>query len=111
MRRDGSSERFWQLSFGKRPAEEMFDVGSDAECLHNLAAEAGYEKLKDEMSKQLMRELKQQQDPRMFGQGHVFDEYTYANEGTRNFYERFTSGEKFRAGWVNESDFEKEPLD
>ena len=111
MRRDGTNEVFWKLSFGKRPAEEMFDVGSDAECLHNLAEEAGYQKLKGELSEQLTRELKEQQDPRVLGQGQVFDEYKYAWPQTRNFYERFMKGEKFRAGWVNNSDFEKEPLD
>ena len=30
----------------------------------------------------------------------------YANESTRNFYDRFMRGEKPKAGWVNDSDFE-----
>ncbi len=28
----------------------------------------------------------------------------------RNFYERFRRGEKVKAGWVNDSDFEQEPV-
>jgi len=46
----------------------------------------------------------------MFGRGAIFDRYTYANPEQRNFYERFMRGEKVKAGWVNESDFEKEPI-
>lgn len=42
----------------------------------------------------------------MFGRGFLFDRYVYADEKTRNFYERFMRGEKPQAGWVNRSDFE-----
>ena len=43
----------------------------------------------------------------MFGNGHIFDEYEYAGDNSRNFYERYMNGEDINAGWVNESDFEK----
>jgi hypothetical protein len=56
-------------------------------------------------------ELKKQGDPRMFGQGGVFDQYLHANPAHVNFYERYMQGEKLKAGWVNETDFEKAPLD
>jgi hypothetical protein len=46
----------------------------------------------------------------MVGRGDVFDRYVYAEEKTRNFYERFARGERPVAGWVNESDFEKLPI-
>jgi len=59
-----------------------------------------------ELREQLKTELTQQEDPRILGNGHVFDEYLYADEKHRNFYERFTSGEKLEAGWVNQSDFD-----
>ena len=51
-------------------------------------------------------EMKQQQDPRLLGNGAVFDSYPYAEAATRNFYERYMNGEKVKAGWVNTSDFE-----
>ena len=54
-------------------------------------------------------ELKKQGDPRMAGQGHVFDEYPHANKGNVGFYERFMAGEKLPTGWVNASDYEKKP--
>lgn len=111
LRRDGTNETYWKLSFGKRVGEEMFDVKSDRECMNNLALESGYAEMKAKLRSQLLAELKQQEDPRVFGNGKVFDEYIYANEGTRSFYERFVKGEKINAGWVNRSDFEEKPLD
>ena len=56
--------------------------------------------------------LEEQGDPRMFGQGYLFDEYPIHTDATRNFYERFMNGQldKSKAGWVNETDFEPEPL-
>ena len=31
----------------------------------------------------MTQELKEQDDPRMFGKGHIFDEYPYADENWR----------------------------
>ena len=56
-------------------------------------------------------ELKAQGDPRILGNGKVFDTYEYAQPATRNFYNRFMAGEDIRAGWINQTDIEKEKLD
>ena len=66
------SEPFWQWSFGKRPAEELYDVRRDPECLKNLAEQPAYDERKRELQEQLFTELRQQDDPRMFGRGNVF---------------------------------------
>lgn len=63
------------------------------------------------METALREELKRQGDPRMNGQGEIFDQYPVASEETRDFHQRYTSGEKVKAGWVNPSDFEKAPLE
>jgi len=47
----------------------------------------------------------------MFGNGHIFDDYLYADEKHRDFYNRYQSGEKLDAGWVNQSDFEPDFAD
>jgi hypothetical protein len=49
-------------------------------------------------------------DPRMTGNGDIFDTYPYS-EDNRNFYNRFMSGEKLKAGWINQSDIEKTKID
>ena len=97
---------FWQDCFGMRPAEELYDVSQDPECMNNLAQQPEYATLRGELKEQLFRELKQQEDPRMFGRGDVFDKYIYADPGTRGFYERYLAGEQIKAGWVNPTDFE-----
>lgn len=100
-------KHFWDASFGKRPADELYDLARDPDCMVNLAAKPEHASSVQSLRDRLFAELKAQGDPRMLGQGHLFDEYPYANPNERNFYERYTGGEKLKAGWVNESDFEK----
>ncbi len=103
----------WQLCFGKRPAEELYDLKQDPDCVRNLLAfqSEKQKETRNQLASALEKLLKEQGDPRMFGKGDVFDEYIYSSAGTRNFYERYMKGEKVKAGWVNPSDFEKKPLD
>jgi N-sulfoglucosamine sulfohydrolase len=109
-RREGREKRHWQMAFGKRPAEELYDVSKDPDCITNLANDPKYRARMGKLRQQMERELKAQGDPRMIGKGYLFDRYRYANTEQRNFYERFMRGEKLKAGWVNESDFEKEAI-
>jgi len=110
QRREGMYH-YWNLNFGKRPQEEMFDLKSDTDCVKNLAKSGSHSELKAGLKQQLFAELREQGDPRMFGKGDVFDNYPYSGESTDNFYRRYMGGEKVRAGWVKPSDFEKEKLD
>ena len=102
---------YWMWSFGKRPAEELYDVRRDPACAVNLAGQAAHTKRQAAMAVQLALALEAQGDPRVAGQGTIFDDYIYADEGTRDFYRRYMSGEEMNAGWVNETDFEEEPLE
>lgn len=111
MRRSGENTEYWQLNFGKRPEEELFDVAADRDCVNNLAEDPKFADLKNELRKELEEKLRQQEDPRIEGNGDYFDQIEYVNPATKNFHQRFMAGEKMKAGWVNESDFEKEPLD
>jgi hypothetical protein len=53
-------------------------------------------------------QLTDQEDPRMSGNGAVFDDYQPTNGA--GFYEQFMKGQKVNAGWVEETDFESGPL-
>jgi arylsulfatase A-like enzyme len=110
-RGDKSREQFWRWSFGKRESDELFDVAADPYCMNNLAARTDRNATMTALREQLFKELKQQEDPRMLGKGDVFDKYPYADPGGRGFYERYTSGEPVRAGWVNPSDFQDKAND
>ena len=103
--------QYWQYCFGKRPAEELYDLKSDPDCLYNLASAPEYQNKKAVLQSLLTEKLTQQKDPRIVGDASVFDTYLYADLTSRNFYHRYRSGEKMNAGWVNPSDFEEDPLD
>ncbi len=107
-RRKPETQRYWTWSFGKRPPEELYNIAKDPDCLENLAGRAEFRQRQAALKEQLFNELRAQGDPRMFGQGHVFDEYPYADGTTAHFYERYQKGEldKKSAGWVNPSDFD-----
>ncbi len=101
-----AAARFWQLAFGKRVAEELYDVRADPDCMTNLAASETHRERKAALERRLMEELRRQGDPRALGDGGLFERYPYASDAERGFYERHMRGEKIKAGWVNPSDFE-----
>lgn len=111
MRRSGEAQTFWSLCFGKRPEQELYDVEADPDCTSNLVDSPKHRETLAELKSQMVAELQQQGDPRMFGKGDVFDQYPYSSKATDNFYERYTGGEKVKAGWVSPGDFEPEPID
>lgn len=102
------SDKYWRLNFGMRPAEEFFDVSVDRDCVHDLAAESVHQKTIEKLRTRMETLLKQQGDPRMEGKGEIFDKYTPT--GGDGFYEKFMAGEKLNSSWVNDTDFEKEPV-
>jgi arylsulfatase A-like enzyme len=71
----GEQDRFWQLCFGKRPVEELFDLASDPDCIKNLADDHAHRAKATALRERLFSELKQQNDPRVLGQGDLFDNY------------------------------------
>ena len=56
---------FYELAFGKRPAEELYDVHKDPDMLKNLAGNKEFATVKKKLSDQLMQELTRAQDPRV----------------------------------------------
>jgi hypothetical protein len=78
IEKSGPSDHYWELCFGKRPAEELFDLSTDPDCVTNLAADPALEARKTALRDRLFAELKRQNDPRILGQGDVFDNYPTA---------------------------------
>ena len=107
---DGLSQ-YWKLNFGPRPEEELYNIKTDPECIHNLVEDPSLESLRKELENQLLTELKIQGDPRMEGKGYLFDEYLYSDKSGQNFYERYMNGDELNSGWINKSDFETEIID
>ncbi len=107
--RKDRDDLFWRLNFGRRPAEELYDLGRDPDCVDNLAATPAHAGRRARMEREMVDRLKAQGDPRMAGRGDVFDRYPIATD-SRDFHGRFLRGEKPKAGWVAPTDFEPEPI-
>jgi len=76
-RDDPAYEKYYGLSFAKRPQEELFDLSKDPDQLVNVAGDSAYEAVRKELSGTLMAELKATADPRIVGGGEQFDAYPY----------------------------------
>ena len=114
MFREGETDFYWRLSMGKREThEEFFKISEDIECITNLAYDEEYAEIKEKMKARMEAMLKEQEDPRMFGNGDIFNSYGFARERGWNYYERFMAGEFTieTTRWVNPGDEEEEPLD
>lgn len=111
QRRIAGESPFWDWSFGKKEAEELYHLAEDPDCIHNLAnGKPAHREIQARLRADLIRELKAEKDPRVIGNGDVFDQYIYAEERNRDFYNRYMKGEDMKAGWINQSDIEKEPI-
>ena len=111
MRRNGSNKEFWKLNFGKRPAEELYDINKDPFCVSNLADDPSYAELKDSMRTEMEARLLAQGDLRMQGFGHLYEKAPFIEGRGRNFYKQFMAGENPTADWVKDDDFEQNYLD
>lgn len=107
LHRKGKDSTYWNYAFGKRPQEELYDIENDPQCLKNLAFDESYSSLKKTLKEKMIGDLKRQGDPRVLGNGDVFDQYPYSGENVKDFYNRYMGGEEIKTHWVNATDFEK----
>ncbi len=97
------------MCFGKRPTDELYDLKRDPDCVVNLALSDEAKTQVAMLQDRMFAELRQQEDPRMFGQGKQFDEYLHSTPAHVGFYERYMNGEELNTGWVLPGDFEESP--
>lgn len=74
-RTDPIVKPFFELSFGKRPAEELYDLRKDPYNLTNLANQASYASIKNDLNAKLLEWMKREKDPRVNGGGDQIDQY------------------------------------
>jgi hypothetical protein len=77
LKESGENDYYWRLAFGKRPAEELYDVSSDPHCIENLAADDEFARLREELWAELRDLLRETGDPRMCGAPEYFDTIEY----------------------------------
>jgi len=66
--------RLFELAFGKRAAEELYDVRKDQYQMKNLADDPKHTAIKNDLAALLAKELKRTGDPRSSGQGRLLDD-------------------------------------
>jgi N-sulfoglucosamine sulfohydrolase len=91
------NDYYYNFTFAKRPAEELFNIKNDPQCLHNLVNDPKYKELKDELWRDLKQKLEETGDPRILGKGDIFDTYEYVGK-KRHSWEAYEEGK-----------FEKQP--
>jgi arylsulfatase A-like enzyme len=64
-------------AFGKRPAEELYDLRDDPRQMENVANQSRYQAIQAHLAATLEQELKALEDPRARGEGGKFDSYPY----------------------------------
>ena len=107
--RKDPADRFWQLCFGLRPAEELYRRSTDPDSVSSLAGDPAAAAVMSSLSARMSAQLSREGDPRQSGGGAVFDDYRQAGAARHNFYDRFLRGEDVKANWIDPSDIDPLP--
>ena len=79
--KDDLHRKLFDLAFGKRPAEELYDLKKDPDQLAECRRRPGVPVYQRRLSEQLMRELHSTLDPRVLGMGDLLESYPYYGRG------------------------------
>jgi hypothetical protein len=74
---DADTRRLYDLAFGKRPAEELYDLQKDPNQSNNVIDQPAYADARSRLAQQLTDRLRAAEDPRVVGGGEAFDAYEY----------------------------------
>lgn len=80
---DPGMQEYIRLSWAKRPAEELYDIKSDPDCIKNLIADPKHAAKARELRERLSSILTKQGDPRILGDDH-YDEIEYFKPGWKD---------------------------
>ncbi len=64
LKEQGES-RYYELAFAKRPQFELFDIQQDPHCMENLAEQAEFVEIREDLYAELMQMLQETGDPRL----------------------------------------------
>jgi len=77
------SQPFFDRVFGKRPAEELYDVRRDPDQVRNLAADPAYARTRAELRRRVEQWMRETGDPRSAGPTDFFDKVPYTGARAR----------------------------
>ena len=70
---------YFDLAVARRPMEELFDIKNDPFCLNDLSALPEYQNILIQLRERLDARLKETKDPRITGNGDVWETYMRFN--------------------------------
>ena len=82
-RNDPELKKYYDLSFAKRPAEELYDLKSDPGQIVNVAGNPEYVSIRKALAVRLAQGLVATRDPRIEGRGDLFDSQPYLGGSPR----------------------------
>ncbi len=109
-RRKEGIMKYWEMNFGKRGENELYDIKKDPFCVSNLASEAQYSSLIAKMNMEMTKKLIKENDPRILGYGDIFDHYKYYGDN-QNLYNDYMSGKVKDPKRVNQKDVDMDMMD
>lgn len=72
-RDDPEWKPLYDLAYGKRPREELYDLKADPHQMRNVAADPAYDAVRTELEERLLAELRRTGDPRLIDGGKFFE--------------------------------------
>ncbi len=85
------NDRYLDYCFGKRGAEELYNIEDDIECMNNLINVKEYAGIKENLRMRMDRKLEETKDPRHFGDGDVFENYP-SNKNRPHSWQSYVNG-------------------
>ncbi len=76
---------YYRMSFGKRPAEELYLVDRDPDCVNDVAGHVKYAATKRRLRERMEELLRGEGDPRMLGRADFFDTIQYVGPHTHSY--------------------------
>ncbi|MGN0189169.1 MAG: glycerophosphodiester phosphodiesterase family protein, partial [Candidatus Cryptobacteroides sp.] len=107
--RNGRDSSYFNMSLGRHPGRELYNVKEDPYCVSDRAGDAVTEDIANELDSLLRNILSEQGDPRMGSDGDVFDRYPFDDPAKAGAWERVAEGLDpqpwLKTSWVVPSDY------
>jgi N-sulfoglucosamine sulfohydrolase len=78
-RNDPKGKGYYDRAFGKRPAEELYDLRKDPDQVKNVADAPAYAADRKRLAERLLKTLTEAGDPRVIGDGKTFDQPPFSD--------------------------------
>ena len=73
VRNDPTWRMYYELAYGRRPRDELYDLRADPDQTRNVAAEPRYAADRQRLEMRLLQELHETGDPRLIDEGRFFE--------------------------------------